>query len=153
MGFGPTHLVRKHPRQDRGRLGDGPCHDQPVNTVYRFDGNETQSPRIITLSIWANSYNVITEFYMIDVESPPPQHYLWEALDPHDEGHPIKLPPSPAMPHSDRKRGHSAPSAHLPGRNQIGCQRLPMWPPMVIPLWRRSESKLQIYNNHKMAKP
>ena len=38
--------------------------------LYRFDGNETHSPSIIALPVHVDPYNAITEFYMIDVESP-----------------------------------------------------------------------------------
>jgi len=37
--------------------------------LYGFDGNETYSPSIISLPVRADPYNVITEFYVVDVES------------------------------------------------------------------------------------
>ena len=52
--------------------GDGPSNDQPSNPVssYGFNGNETHSPGTIALPIHVDPYNVITEFYVVDIESP-----------------------------------------------------------------------------------
>ena len=38
--------------------------------MYGFDRNETRSPGTISLSVRADPYNIITKFYMVDVESP-----------------------------------------------------------------------------------
>ena len=38
--------------------------------LYGFDGNETHPLDIILLPVRANPYNVITEFYMVDMEFP-----------------------------------------------------------------------------------
>jgi len=43
---------------------------QTQSHVYGFDGNETCSPGIIFLPLRTDPYNVITEFHMVDVESP-----------------------------------------------------------------------------------
>ena len=56
-------------RQD-GHPRDGLGHDQPTtrSCLDKFYGNETRSPGIVLLPVWADPYNVIMEFYVIDVE-------------------------------------------------------------------------------------
>ena len=46
---------------------------QTQSHLYGFDENETRSPRTISLPVSADPYNVITKFYMVDVESPTMQ--------------------------------------------------------------------------------
>ena len=43
---------------------------QTQSYMYEFDGNETHSPGTVALPVRADPYNVITEFYLIDMESP-----------------------------------------------------------------------------------
>ena len=43
---------------------------QTQSNLYEFDENETRSPSITAFLVRADPYSVITEFYMIDVESP-----------------------------------------------------------------------------------
>ena len=44
-------------------------NSQTQSNLYGFDGNETRSFGMISLSFCADPCNVITEFFMIDVES------------------------------------------------------------------------------------
>ena len=45
------------------------CPQTPL-ILYGFNGNEMRSPGTITLLFRAYPYNVIMEFYVIDMESP-----------------------------------------------------------------------------------
>jgi len=47
---------------------------QTQSHLYGFDGNETHSLGTISLPIHADPYNFITEFYMMDMESPTTQY-------------------------------------------------------------------------------
>jgi len=43
---------------------------QTRSHLYEFDGNDTYSPGTVSLPIRTDSYNIVTEFYVIDVEYP-----------------------------------------------------------------------------------
>ena len=43
---------------------------QTKSHLYGFDGNKTCFPSTISLLVRTDPYNIITEFYMVDVESP-----------------------------------------------------------------------------------
>ena len=43
---------------------------QTQSPLYGFDGNETHSPDKVALPVRANPYNIITESYVVNVESP-----------------------------------------------------------------------------------
>jgi len=38
--------------------------------LYGFDGNEMRSPSTISLPVRVDPYNVITEFYVVEMECP-----------------------------------------------------------------------------------
>ena len=55
--------------EDTPEMARAMINQQTWSYLYRFDGNETHSPGTILLPMRANPYNVITEFYVIDMES------------------------------------------------------------------------------------
>ena len=80
--------------------------------LYKFDGNKTRSPRINSFSVCAYPY-VITEFYVIDVESPhnavigrPWIHMMKVVL--------FKLPSASAVSHSVGDRRHKERPSNVP---------------------------------------
>ena len=58
---------------------------QTWSHLYGFDGNEMRSPDTVTLPVRADPYSIITDFYVIDMDSPTIQSR--EAMDPYDEDH------------------------------------------------------------------
>jgi len=42
---------------------------QTQSLLYGFNGNEAHSSRVITFPVWADPYNIVTEFYVLDIES------------------------------------------------------------------------------------
>jgi len=56
--------------EDTSEIARAMINPQTQSHLYGFDRNEMCFPRTISLPICAGPYNVITEFYMVDVESP-----------------------------------------------------------------------------------
>ena len=55
--------------EDTQEMARAMINPQTRSHLYEFDGNETHSPSTVSLSVRADPYNVITEFYVIGVES------------------------------------------------------------------------------------
>jgi len=56
--------------EDTSKVARAMINPQTQSNLYGFDRNETQSPDTISLSVRTDLYNVIMEFFMIDIESP-----------------------------------------------------------------------------------
>jgi len=56
--------------EDSPEVARALINHQTQSHLYGFDGNETCSPGTISLAVRADPYNVITKFYVVDVESP-----------------------------------------------------------------------------------
>ena len=51
------------------RLPEQMIYPQIQSNLYEFDGNETRFPGTFSLPVRSDLYNIITEFYVIDMES------------------------------------------------------------------------------------
>ena len=56
--------------EDTSEIARAMINPQVHFDLHGIDGNETHSLGTVALSIYADPYKVITEFYVIDVESP-----------------------------------------------------------------------------------
>jgi len=56
--------------KDSVEIAQAMINPQTASHLCDFDGNMTRSPGTIALPVRVDPYNVITEFYIIDVESP-----------------------------------------------------------------------------------
>ena len=56
--------------EDTPELARAMINHQTQSHLHGFDGNEMRSPSIISFPVRADPYNVIMEFYVVDVESP-----------------------------------------------------------------------------------
>ena len=100
--------------------------------MYGFDGNETHCPGTILLSVRANPYNVITEFYVVDVESPDnairgrPWLHIMKVV-PFTYHQLLRYPPTGMADIRDQVAARTTPLS--PRRTQAGSQRLRMQSP------------------------
>ena len=55
--------------EDTPELAQTMINPKTRSHLYEFDGNETQSPGMVSLPMRPDLYNVVTKFYVIDIES------------------------------------------------------------------------------------
>ena len=58
------YMMEDTPEEARSMI-----NPQTQSNLYRFEWNETRSPGTISLPVCVDPYNVIMEFFVIDVES------------------------------------------------------------------------------------
>ena len=115
--------------------------------LYGFDDNETHSPGTVSLSIRADPYNIITKFYVIDMESKHnvilkrPWIHMMKAI-PSNYHQLIQYPTPTGITNIRGDQAMSCTISAMPGRSYAGCRRLATWPPAVIPLRKRSKNGL-----------
>jgi len=55
--------------EDTPELAQTMINPKTRSHLYEFDGNETQSPGMVSLPMRPDLYNIVTKFYVIDIES------------------------------------------------------------------------------------
>jgi len=56
--------------EDTSETARAMINSQNQSHLFEFDGNEMHSLGIVTLPVRTDPYNIITEFYVVNVESP-----------------------------------------------------------------------------------